>query len=176
MVPDASLGLARCPRQQMEPMARLSTSVALAHRCSCQVARRARPKQTQRRGHQSQTRIYIRPPGGRSGKQASNCDEHEEGRAGVHELADTGYPVLAWSPRMQSEDECNCRRPAVCSTAFAIASPFLRQRRETTAVPSMPSARAAPFDRSMHRPFTNGPRSFMRTVMLRPVECEVTMT
>jgi hypothetical protein len=50
------------------------------------------------------------------------------------------------------------------------------QRRETVVVPPMPSARAAPVDRSMHRPFTNGPRSFIRTVTLRPVECEVTVT
>jgi hypothetical protein len=31
-------------------------------------------------------------------------------------------------------------------------------------------------DRSMHRPFTNGPLSFIRTMTLRPVECEVTVT
>ncbi len=62
----------------------------------------------------------------------------------------------------------------VCSTkGLAI---FLGQRRETIAVPSMPSTRAAPVDRSMHRPFTNGPRSFIRTVTLRPFECEVTVT
>ena len=28
----------------------------------------------------------------------------------------------------------------------------------------------------MHRPFTNGPRSFIRTLTLRPVECDVTVT
>jgi hypothetical protein len=31
-------------------------------------------------------------------------------------------------------------------------------------------------DKSMQRPFTNGPRSLIRTVTLRPVECEVTVT
>ena len=50
------------------------------------------------------------------------------------------------------------------------------QRRETIAVPSKPSTRAAPLDRSMHRPLTNGPRSFIRTVTLRPVEWDVTVT
>jgi hypothetical protein len=50
------------------------------------------------------------------------------------------------------------------------------QRRETIAIPATPSARAAPVDKSMQRPFTNGPRSFIRTVTLRPVECEVTVT
>jgi len=50
------------------------------------------------------------------------------------------------------------------------------QRRETIAAPATPSTRAAPVDKSMQRPFTNGPRSFIRTVTLRPVECEVTMT
>src|SRR5215212_979709 len=63
------------------------------------------------------------------------------------------------------------RRPDV---AFSMA--HLPQRRETIAVPPMPSTRAAPVDRSMHRPFTNGPRSFIRTVTLRPVEWEVTVT
>jgi hypothetical protein len=44
------------------------------------------------------------------------------------------------------------------------------------AVPAMPSTRAAPLDKSMQRPFTKGPRSFIRTVTPRPVECEVTVT
>src|SRR5262245_21032613 len=48
--------------------------------------------------------------------------------------------------------------------------------RETFAVPAKPSTRAAPVDSSMHRPFTNGPRSLIRTVTLRPLECEVTVT
>jgi hypothetical protein len=48
--------------------------------------------------------------------------------------------------------------------------------RETLAIPANPSTRAAPVDKSMQRPFTNGPRSFIRTVTLRPVECEVTVT
>jgi len=64
-------------------------------------------------------------------------------------------------------------------SALRCCSPLvlnLSQRRETIAVPPMPSTRAAPVDRSMHRPFTNGPRSFIRTVTLRPVECEVTVT
>jgi hypothetical protein len=47
---------------------------------------------------------------------------------------------------------------------------------ETIAVPLMPSTRAAPLDRSMHRPFTKGPRSFIRTVTVRPVDCDVTVT
>ena len=42
--------------------------------------------------------------------------------------------------------------------------------------PAIPSARAAPVDRSMQRPFTKGPRSLTRTVTLRPLECEVTVT
>jgi hypothetical protein len=47
---------------------------------------------------------------------------------------------------------------------------------ETVSVPAIPSARAAPVDKSMQRPFTNGPRSLIRTVTLRPLECEVTVT
>jgi hypothetical protein len=64
--------------------------------------------------------------------------------------------------------------PAACTARLACA--HLPQRRETIAVPLKPSTRAAPVDRSMHRPFTNGPRSFIRTVTLRPVEWEVTVT
>jgi hypothetical protein len=52
----------------------------------------------------------------------------------------------------------------------------LAQRSDTIVVPPMPSTRAAPLDRSMHRPLTNGPRSFIRTVTARPVEYEVTVT
>jgi hypothetical protein len=66
-------------------------------------------------------------------------------------------------------------RPPACTARLATCT-LLSQSRETIAVPPMPSARAAPVDRSMHRPFTNGPRSLMRTVTLRPVECEVTVT
>ena len=51
-----------------------------------------------------------------------------------------------------------------------------RQRRETIVIPARPSTRAAPLDKSIQRPFTKGPRSFIRTVTLRPVECEVTVT
>jgi hypothetical protein len=43
-------------------------------------------------------------------------------------------------------------------------------------VPAMPSACAAPVDRSIQRPFTNGPRSLIRTVTLRPLLCDVTVT
>jgi hypothetical protein len=41
---------------------------------------------------------------------------------------------------------------------------------------TIPITRAAPMDESMQRPFTNGPRSFIRTVTLRPVDREVTAT
>lgn len=41
---------------------------------------------------------------------------------------------------------------------------------------AMPSARAAPDDRSMQRPLMNGPRSLIRTVTLRPLLWEVTVT
>jgi hypothetical protein len=64
--------------------------------------------------------------------------------------------------------------PTACTARLACA--HLPQSRETIAVPLKPSTRAAPVDRSMHRPFTNGPRSFIRTVTLRPVEWEVTVT
>lgn len=50
------------------------------------------------------------------------------------------------------------------------------QRRETFSRSAIPNARAAPVDRSMQRPFTNGPRSLTRTVTLRPLDCEVIVT
>ena len=78
-------------------------------------------------------------------------------------MADSAVPALAPSG------------PAACTARLATCA-HLPQSRETIAVPAMPSTRAAPVDRSMHRPFTNGPRSFIRTVTLRPVECEVTVT
>jgi hypothetical protein len=65
--------------------------------------------------------------------------------------------------------------PPACTARLATCT-HLPQRRETIAVPPMPSTRAAPVDKSMHRPFTNGPRSFIRTVTLRPLECKVTVT
>jgi hypothetical protein len=65
--------------------------------------------------------------------------------------------------------------PPACTARLATCT-LLAQRRENIAIPLMPSTRAAPVDRSMHRPFTNGPRSFIRTVTLRPVEWEVTVT
>jgi hypothetical protein len=63
-----------------------------------------------------------------------------------------------------------------CRTARLATCTLLSQSRETIAVPVTPITRAAPVDRSMHRPFTNGPRSLIRTVTLRPFECEVTVT
>lgn len=50
------------------------------------------------------------------------------------------------------------------------------QLRETRSVPPMPSACAAPVDRSIQRPFTKGPRSLIRTVTLRPLFWDVTVT
>jgi hypothetical protein len=64
---------------------------------------------------------------------------------------------------------------AICRLMALLLGCYLLQRRETIAVPAIPSTRAAPVDKSMQRPFTNGPRSFIRTVTLRPVECEVTV-
>lgn len=46
----------------------------------------------------------------------------------------------------------------------------------TRATPPMPIARAAPVLRSMQRPFTNGPRSLIRTVTDRPLARLVTRT
>ncbi len=40
---------------------------------------------------------------------------------------------------------------------------------QTGARSPLPSALAAPLERSMIRPLTNGPRSLMRTTMLLPV-------
>jgi hypothetical protein len=78
--------------------------------------------------------------------------------------------AISWPVGLQRRDGISALRR--CSPPVL----NLSQRRETIAVPPMPSTRAAPVDRSMHRPFTNGPRSFIRTVTLRPVKCEVTVT
>jgi hypothetical protein len=92
------------------------------------------------------------------------------GRAGVgHGLFDGRQRKTPWAVIRLNRGRETASRPAT----YHLCSP---QRRETIAVPAMPSTRAAPVDRSMHRPFTNGPRSLIRTVTLRPVECEVTVT
>jgi hypothetical protein len=48
--------------------------------------------------------------------------------------------------------------------------PGLHQCTLTRAVPPIPIAFAAARDRSMQRPRTNGPRSVIRTVTLRPLQ------
>jgi hypothetical protein len=44
------------------------------------------------------------------------------------------------------------------------------------AVPVIPITLAAPVDKSIQRPFTKGPRSLIRTVTLRPLVRDVTVT
>ena len=50
------------------------------------------------------------------------------------------------------------------------------QLSDTFSRPAIPSARAALVDKSMQRPFTKGPRSLIRTVTLRPLFWDVTVT
>lgn len=109
---------------------------------------------------------------------------HKCGRAPPHSLGRTrenDQAVARLSPstvlmRWDCHQHRRKRGATVLSTMALGAQAVIPQCSDTRPIPLIPITRAAPLDRSMHRPFTNGPRSFIRTVTLRPVEYEVTVT
>ena len=82
-------------------------------------------------------------------------------------------PEVAGRPRMTLSGSSQLGLVAYCRNA---PETLELSGGKTFSRSAIPSARAAPVDRSMQRPFTNGPRSLTRTLTLRPLDCEVTVT